>query len=137
MCAAGDTLDSIACVEAAMAMLALQPTSAPQQCCWAGISHGGALAELAVPTAPADTLCTISATPSAAAIGIACPDIGMTVSRSPAALVIAESCWLLAGLAHADSPDATERWSMVTEVSRATRRRIMRKELLVRIFRST
>ena len=82
---AGDTVDPITCVALAMAMLTLQPTSAPQQCCCVGISHGGMSAvpmELtAIPTTDAE--------PEAVPIGIACPDIGTPASVS-AELAMAE-----------------------------------------------
>ena len=124
MRADNDTVDPIACVAAAIAVLTVQPRSAPQQRCWVGLSHGGTPA---MPAELADIPCTADAAPSAAAIGIACPSIGMDASRAPAELAMTEWCCVIAGLAHAASPDATERWSMVTDESRAIRRRrIMR-----------
>ena len=86
MRAEGDTVESAICDVALMAMLTLQPTTAPQQCCCVGISQGGMSAlETSLPDVPRST----DAEPAAAPIGIACPDIGTAVSL-PAELATAD-----------------------------------------------
>ena len=76
---AGDTVEAIICVALAIAMLTPHPTSAPQQCCWVGISHGGTSA---VPPVVTDVPRSADAEAAAAAIGIECPDIDTLVSMS-------------------------------------------------------
>ena len=86
MRAAGDTVDPVASVALAIAMLTLQPTGAPQQCCCVGISHGGTSV---VPTVVSDAPRSPDAEPAAPSIGMACPDID-TSSSLPAELAMAE-----------------------------------------------